>query len=196
MSRQDLDTSSYRVSIAKALKQFAGGTARDDTIKSFLEMVHYVVLDISSEAGWDFLEKELKGDPSRVRAFYLATAPEKFGPIAEKLAAHSLATPASRIIVEKPIGKDGASAKSNVWGAVLNFDDEITGGWVSMADARQFFGACCGQTVLRKTGSMEASFGPTRISQPVASSSLPTPQPPPETTAIAPASVSPSVQRA
>ena len=47
---------------------------------------------------------------SGVRAFYLATAPDHFGAIAQKLAAHSLVTPASRIIVEKPIGKDGASA--------------------------------------------------------------------------------------
>ena len=110
VSRQELDNSSYRVSIAKALKEFAGGAAGEESIKSFLEMVHYVAFDIGSDAGWDLLGNEFDGDPARVRAFYLATSPDFFGPVAQKLAAHSLVTPASRIIVEKPIGKDGNSA--------------------------------------------------------------------------------------
>ncbi len=110
VSRHSFDTAAYRLSIAKALKGFAGASAREDSIKSFLEMVDYVVLDVDSDLGWDFLESEFDRDPSRVRAFYLATGPDHFGPIAQKLAAHSLVTPASRIIVEKPIGKDSASA--------------------------------------------------------------------------------------
>src|SRR6202011_5785521 len=113
VSRRSLDHAAYRVMIAKALKEFAAAAAaRDEAIKSFLELIHYVRLDIESEAGWDLLGNEFDDDPSRVRAFYLATAPERFVPIAKRLAAHSLATPASRIIVEKPIGKDGVSAAS------------------------------------------------------------------------------------
>ncbi|MGH6830945.1 MAG: glucose-6-phosphate dehydrogenase, partial [Methylocella sp.] len=108
ISRRPLDQAAYRVAIAHALKEFAA--ARDEAIKSFLELIHYVSLDIDSEAGWDLLGNEFDDDPSRVRAFYLATDPDHFGPIAKRLAAHSLITPASRIIVEKPIGKDGASA--------------------------------------------------------------------------------------
>ena len=45
-----------------------------------------------------------------MRAFYLATSPELFGPIAGQLARHELVTQKARIIVEKPIGHDGASA--------------------------------------------------------------------------------------
>ena len=110
VSRQELDMSSFRSSIAKALKEFAGVSAHEDSIESFLAMFHHVALDIGSDMGWDGLENEFSGDPARVRAFYLATVPDYFGLIPKKLAAHSLVTPASRIIVEKPIGKDGASA--------------------------------------------------------------------------------------
>ncbi|HUI19834.1 MAG TPA: glucose-6-phosphate dehydrogenase [Methylocella sp.] len=110
VSRQALDDSSFRVLIAKALKEFAGRSAHDEAIKHFLEMVHYFVLDIDSDIGWADLAKALESDPFRVRAFYLATGPDHFGPIAQKLDAYSLATPAARIIVEKPIGKDGTSA--------------------------------------------------------------------------------------
>src|SRR3984893_18642311 len=110
VARRPLDHAAYRVAIAHALKVFAAAAARDEAIKSFLELIHYVCLDIDSEAGWDLLGNEFDDDPSRVRAFYLATDPDHFGPIAKRLAAHSLITPASRIIVEKPIGEDGASA--------------------------------------------------------------------------------------
>ena len=40
----------------------------------------------------------------------MATSPDLFGPIAGRLGANGLVTRRSRIIVEKPIGKDGASA--------------------------------------------------------------------------------------
>jgi len=110
VSRQSLDDSAYRVTVAKAIKEFTGGSASDESIKHFLGMVHYFVLDIDGDIGWENLSRALESAPSRVRAFYLATAPDHFGTIAQKLAAYSLATPVSRIIVEKPIGKDCASA--------------------------------------------------------------------------------------
>lgn len=109
-SRQTFDTATYRSLIAKALKEFAGPSAEPEAIKRFLEMVHHATLDFVSDSGWDSLGGILESDPSRVRAFYLATTPDFFGEIAKKLAAYSLTTPASRIIVEKPIGRDGASA--------------------------------------------------------------------------------------
>ncbi len=109
VARRPLDQAAYRIAIADALKEFAAD-APGEAIKNFLEMIHYVCLDMDLEVGWDLLGKEFDDDPSRARAFYLATGADHFGPIAKRLAAHSLITPASRIIVEKPIGKDGASA--------------------------------------------------------------------------------------
>ncbi|MGC2223991.1 MAG: glucose-6-phosphate dehydrogenase [Methylocella sp.] len=110
VGRRPLDHAAYRVAISDALKEFAGGEAGGEAVKSFLDLIHYVCLDIESDAGWDLLCPEFDADPSRVRAFYLATDPDHFGPIAKRLAAHSLITPAARIIVEKPIGLDGSSA--------------------------------------------------------------------------------------
>ncbi|MCI0598247.1 MAG: glucose-6-phosphate dehydrogenase [Beijerinckiaceae bacterium] len=122
VSRQGLDNDGFRATVASALKKFAGGAASDDTIKSFLEMLDFVMLDIDSDAGWNALGSKFDRVPSRVRAFYLATKPDHFGLIAEKLASHGFVTPVSRIIVEKPIGKDGASAKliNDAIGAVFS----------------------------------------------------------------------------
>ncbi|MGH6844704.1 MAG: glucose-6-phosphate dehydrogenase, partial [Methylocella sp.] len=111
VSRRSLDHAAYLVAIAHALKAFAATAAGgDEAIKSFLELIHYVCLDFDSDSGWDLLGNAFDADPARVRAFYLATDPDHFGPIVKRLAAHALITPASRIIVEKPIGLDGASA--------------------------------------------------------------------------------------
>ncbi|WP_036259298.1 glucose-6-phosphate dehydrogenase [Methylocapsa aurea] len=110
VSRQPLDSAAYRRTIAEALQKFSTEAGRADEVKAFLDMIDYVPLDVGQDAGWDLLAERLSGDPSRVRAFYLATAADRFGPIAKQLAAHALVTPNSRIIVEKPIGHDAASA--------------------------------------------------------------------------------------
>ena len=73
------------------------------------QRLDYVAVDAVGEAGWEQL-KTLLGADERMRAYYLATGPDLFGPIAKRLGETGLATPRSRIIVEKPIGNDGASA--------------------------------------------------------------------------------------
>ncbi|EFG9152861.1 glucose-6-phosphate dehydrogenase, partial [Escherichia coli] len=51
------------------------------------------------------------GDSDAIRAFYLAVAPSLFGSISHNLKQHKLITKNSRIVVEKPIGRDGDSAR-------------------------------------------------------------------------------------
>jgi glucose-6-phosphate 1-dehydrogenase len=47
-----------------------------------------------------------------VRVFYLATAPDLFGTVAVRLRKEGFVTPQTRLVLEKPIGKDLASAKA------------------------------------------------------------------------------------
>jgi len=63
----------------------------------------------------------LHGGDERIRAHYLATGRDLFGPLTKRLDAEGLATLGSGMIVEKPIGKDGASAAAinNVIGSVF-----------------------------------------------------------------------------
>ena len=86
----------------------------------FLSRLDYVAVDAVKDGGWADL-KALLGADDRIRAYYLATGPGLFGPLAKRIGAEGLATPRSRIIVEKPIGKDGSSAAAinDVIGAVF-----------------------------------------------------------------------------
>ena len=79
--------------------------------KSFLDRLSYVAVDAKTGDGFAKLKKAL-GDSDGIRAFYLAVAPGLFGDISDKLKEHELVTPKSRIVVEKPIGRDLASAQA------------------------------------------------------------------------------------
>ncbi len=112
-ARSEQTTKGWRAEAQKALEEFAPpSTLEPEAIKRFLGRLEYVRVDAAAETGWAALAKTLAGREDRVRAFYLAVGPSFFGPIAEKLKAHGLATPKARLIVEKPLGHDLASARA------------------------------------------------------------------------------------
>jgi glucose-6-phosphate 1-dehydrogenase len=121
VSRRALSRDEFRATVRDALNKFGGaGDADAKVVERFLRRIEYIAVDVTGDHGWSDL-KSLLGADERVRAYYLATSPDLFGPIAERLGANGLATARSRIIVEKPIGHDGASAAAinNDLGAVF-----------------------------------------------------------------------------
>ena len=78
----------------------------------FLSRLHYVKADAATDSGLDTLSALLDAERSRIRVFYLATSPELFGPICSRLAAHSLVSADSRVVLEKPIGKNLESSRA------------------------------------------------------------------------------------
>lgn len=83
-----------------------------DVMARFLERLSYVTADAAQEAGWSDLQRVLEPASDRIRVFYLAVGPDLFGPICERLGAHGMVTPLTRVVIEKPLGKSGASARS------------------------------------------------------------------------------------
>ena len=111
LSRRALSADEFRETVRAALKQFGGSdAARPDQVETFLAMTCHIAVDAAGEAGWGDLKAAI-GETDRIRAYYLATSPDLFGAIAARLSSNGLVTPQSRIIVEKPLGKDGASAR-------------------------------------------------------------------------------------
>jgi glucose-6-phosphate 1-dehydrogenase len=112
VSRRAMTDQEYREATRAALVEHVSEADRDPAlVETFLKRLHFVPADAQSDAGWEDLVKLLKPGADRIRAFYLAVAPELFGPISEKLGQHGLVTPQTRVIIEKPIGNDLASAK-------------------------------------------------------------------------------------
>lgn len=112
-SRRALTREAFRAIALAAIEAHVAEDLRTpDMCKRFLDRLDYVAAEANQESGWKELEKVLKSAEDRIRVFYLAVGPDLFGPICDHLGMHNLVTPKSRLVVEKPVGKNGASAKA------------------------------------------------------------------------------------
>ena len=110
-SRRPLSNGDFQKMAGEALDAYVEEKHRDPAVvKRFLARIAYVSVDAQGDGGWDKLAEAL-GASTNIRVFYLATAPELFGPICENLGRHGLAEGA-RVVVEKPIGKSLESARA------------------------------------------------------------------------------------
>ncbi len=125
VSRKDYSVERFCETVADALRTYVPAEDLEGpALPRFLDRLRFARVDVRGEAGWAELKALIADGRDRVRAFYLATAPELFGPITHKLAEHGMLTAQTRVVLEKPIGKDLASAQAinSGVGAVLDED--------------------------------------------------------------------------
>ena len=93
---------------------FASGRADADSWDAFLSILTMLTLDVASGDGGDALAAfiESRADLTRPAIYYLAIAPSLFGKATNLLQATGLVTPQARLVVEKPLGHDGASSRA------------------------------------------------------------------------------------
>ncbi|WP_317202319.1 glucose-6-phosphate dehydrogenase [Janthinobacterium sp.] len=77
----------------------------------FCQRIVYVSLNATEAGTYAPLAEALRPDPALTRVYYLATPPHLFAQICDNLAVNDLVTPNSRVVLEKPLGRDLASAK-------------------------------------------------------------------------------------
>ncbi|MCJ2027749.1 glucose-6-phosphate dehydrogenase [Methylobacterium sp. J-067] len=112
-SRSDLSVDAFREHARDALKRFVPGhDLPDDALTDFLAHLDYVAVDGTGDDGWEDLANKLAERPDQVRPYYLATSPDLYGAICRNLAKHGLIGEKSRVVLEKPIGKDLKSAQA------------------------------------------------------------------------------------
>ena len=110
-ARAELTEAQFREQVGQSIAEFVPKDRQDaGMIAAFLERISYVAIDAKGENGWTEL-KALKRE-NVVQAFYFSVAPSLFGDLAERLTAHGITDAWSRIVVEKPFGRDLTSAKA------------------------------------------------------------------------------------
>ncbi|WP_084958601.1 glucose-6-phosphate dehydrogenase [Thermoactinospora rubra] len=127
MSRGGLDDSDFRGKVDAEVRAFV---PEDPAAwRRFLGRLHHVTVDVGGEdrSGWRELTRMLAGHEQRDRIFYLASPPMTFGPFCRDLHAAGLVTPRSRVVLEKPLGRDLVSAR--------RINDEVG----AIFDERQIF---------------------------------------------------------
>jgi glucose-6-phosphate 1-dehydrogenase len=110
-ARSEMTGDDFRALVRAAIDEFVARDQRDAAqIDAFLSRVDYAAIDATGDGGWKALKRMVR--PGVVQAFYFSVAPALFGPLAERLHTHGIAGPDARIVVEKPFGRDLASARA------------------------------------------------------------------------------------
>ncbi len=111
-SQEDID--SYLDTSALALQQhLAAEEFSVELWEQFKTYLHPVLLDIAEvDQHWSALKKSMDSEADKVRVFYLAIPPAIFGQCCNNLDKVGLITANSRLVVEKPLGYDAASANA------------------------------------------------------------------------------------
>lgn len=112
VGRRDISHDEFLGMVGDSLKvRLPESDYSEEFWQSFSKRLKYVKADALEPGNWKRLSKELNGVEDRIRVFYLATAPKLFGPIASGLKQNSLINEEVRIVLEKPVGNDYASAR-------------------------------------------------------------------------------------
>jgi glucose-6-phosphate 1-dehydrogenase len=111
VSRSAHTDAQFRGIVKEAIAQFVEAEYQDaKTIERFCSIVSYISNDVSDPKKWNEI-KGLRNDPKIVRAFYLAIAPDLFGPTCEYIKKQGYYRKDARVVIEKPLGHDLASSQ-------------------------------------------------------------------------------------
>jgi len=87
-----------------------------EKFERFKKQLHVVIIDFFDDKSYRGLKELLAMHPERDRINYLSTASDFFGSICKSLSQWELISPQSRVVLEKPIGRDLDSSR------VINVD--------------------------------------------------------------------------
>ena len=113
-ARSPLSDDEFRGRAQAALSRFVSAAdLKAETMREFLGRVFYASVNgAESASSWDNLTRLFDQESAgRVRVFYLATSPGLYGRICANLRERELVGRTSRVVLEKPIGHDLASAR-------------------------------------------------------------------------------------
>ena len=112
VARDDKDDASYRQWLQERLQE-ADSAKRpsEDEFLRFSALVHYLRMDLSQAADYIRLKAWLDTRSADTTVIYLATSPHLFPSICQQLGACGLNHDRVRVVLEKPLGHDLASAQ-------------------------------------------------------------------------------------
>jgi glucose-6-phosphate 1-dehydrogenase len=111
-SRRALSRDDYVSMVEAALVEHLDAEDFDaETWQRFAARLFHHQQDVTSADGWSDLCELMSERPAHTRVFYLATLPSLYGAAARNLSGAGLAGGDARIVLEKPVGRDLASAR-------------------------------------------------------------------------------------
>ena len=123
LSRANMERDDYIVFAHEALNNFLDeNELTTENWEKFSQRLHFFTHDVSKQNDWEKLQTHLRKENDRTHIFYLAVSPKLFGTITTELDKANLIHENTRVVLEKPIGKNLETAKAlnNQVGTVFN----------------------------------------------------------------------------
>ncbi len=110
VARSALSRRQYAAQAQAACREFLGKEFDAKQWEGFCALLDYLRLDAGAAEDYAALAALLKDRDAFVRVFFFSTASNLFSVICQHLATAAVVTPLSRVVLEKPLGHDTASA--------------------------------------------------------------------------------------
>jgi glucose-6-phosphate 1-dehydrogenase len=112
LARSDLSREQYLEEVHVSLEKYLNpGELTPERWDGFCKLVTYLRVDATVASDFEKLANELRGRDDVVRVIFLSMATSLFTAVCANLASAKLVTPKSRVVLEKPLGEDRASAE-------------------------------------------------------------------------------------
>ena len=124
-ARSELDGEGFRAMVAQAICLHVPGSERNEaTLRSLLERVDYQPVSLDDPASLERLGEKIEASRDGDVVYHLSTASRWYAPICDTLGAQRLGGAGTRVLLEKPLGHDLASAIAINDGVARVFDED------------------------------------------------------------------------
>jgi glucose-6-phosphate 1-dehydrogenase len=112
VARSELSREQYLADVEASCRRHLGANELVETHwRTFVGLLDYIRIDATVPEDFERLAATLKGREAYVRVIFLSMAPSLFTATCANLAASGIVTAKSRVVLEKPLGQDRASAE-------------------------------------------------------------------------------------
>jgi glucose-6-phosphate 1-dehydrogenase len=110
VARGDLSREAYQAQVEASCRDHARDGFDAAKWADFAQKLYFVRADAARPDSFVELAGFLRGRENLTRIFFLSTAPTLFADICDQIGKAGIATPSSRVVLEKPLGQDLESA--------------------------------------------------------------------------------------
>jgi len=112
VARLERSDDEYRATIRERFVEVdSAKRPSDEAYHGFAQLLHYRRMDLGKPDDYAGLRTQIESRGAESVVFFLATSPHLFAPICTQLGAAGLNAPHMRVVLEKPLGHDLASAR-------------------------------------------------------------------------------------
>ena len=124
-ARSELDREGFANLVSASIAERIPAAERNDAaLRGLLDRLDYAAASVDDDASMAALAAKVQALRDGDVLYHMSTAPKFYGPACHALAAHGVAGAGTRVMLEKPIGKDLASAIAINDSVAMSFDEE------------------------------------------------------------------------